>query len=161
MNAGLPDYRYNGARAMVILHERHIRAFLETWRTFKGSGRELPSTDDPDYVSADALLKHVLGAARRYMLWACEVLDLPDPRIDPPPDVPTIDSLSGDYLEHVIQQWRTPLSAVPEERFESPEHPSSWKVLYCVDAMLEHAVMHPIRHRFQLEELMDSQEAKR
>lgn len=37
---------------------------------------------------------------------------------------------------------------------ETPEYPSRWKTLYCVDAMLEHAVMHPIRHAFQLEELM-------
>jgi hypothetical protein len=27
----------------------------------------------------------------------------------------------------------------------------------CIDAMLEHAVMHPIRHAFQLEELMRRQ----
>jgi hypothetical protein len=27
-------------------------------------------------------------------------------------------------------------------------------VTYTIDAMLEHAVMHPIRHTFQLEELV-------
>ena len=48
-------------------------------------------------------------AARGYMTWMCEVLELPDPEIRIPPE-PT--------------------------------------------ALLEHAVMHPIRHAFQLEELM-------
>jgi hypothetical protein len=32
--------------------------------------------------------------------------------------------------------------------------PSRWNVHYCIDAMLEHAVMHPIRHTFQLQELL-------
>ena len=46
------------------------------------------------------------------------------------------------------------LAEVPEERFEDREYPARWKTLYCVDAMLEHAVMHPIRHTFQLERLL-------
>jgi hypothetical protein len=29
-----------------------------------------------------------------------------------------------------------------------------WRTRYCVDSMLEHAVIHPIRHAFQLNELM-------
>jgi len=49
------------------------------------------------------------AAARGYMTWMCEVLELPDPEIRIPPE-PT--------------------------------------------ALLEHADMHPIRHAFQLEELM-------
>ena len=39
------------------------------------------------------------------------------------------------------------------ERFDE-EHLSRWKVTYCIDGMLEHAVMHPIRHRVQLEALL-------
>jgi len=35
--------------------------------------------------------------------------------------------------------------------FDRPEHESRWGVKDYVDAMLEHAVMHPIRHAFQLE----------
>jgi hypothetical protein len=26
----------------------------------------------------------------------------------------------------------------------------------CIESMLEHAVLHPMRHRFQLEELMEA-----
>ena len=43
---------------------------------------------------------------------------------------------------------------VPDDKLESPEYASEWQTRYCIDAMLEHAVMHPIRHRFQLDELL-------
>jgi hypothetical protein len=43
---------------------------------------------------------------------------------------------------------------VRDDQLETPEYRSRWQTLYSIDAMLEHAVMHPIRHAFQLEELM-------
>ena len=43
---------------------------------------------------------------------------------------------------------------IGDDRLETPEYPSRWQTRYCIDSMLEHAVMHPIRHAFQLEELM-------
>jgi hypothetical protein len=46
-----------------------------------------------------------------------------------------------------------------DDRLETPEYPSRWQTRYCIDAMLEHAVMHPIRHAFQLEELMRKRSA--
>jgi hypothetical protein len=101
-----------------------------------------------------ALGQHVLGAARHYMVWMCEVLGLPDPGIRPAPDAATIVRDAEDYMEHVLERWRAPLSDVGNERLETPDYPSQWQTRYCIDAMLEHAVMHPIRHAFQLEELM-------
>jgi len=41
-----------------------------------------------------------------------------------------------------------------EERADLPAYPSRWGTPYSIDAMLEHAVMHPIRHAYQLEKLM-------
>ena len=43
---------------------------------------------------------------------------------------------------------------ITEEQFYSPEYKSTWNVDYCIDAMLEHSIIHPIRHRFQLLELI-------
>ena len=56
-------------------------------------------------------------------------------------------------MEHVLEQWRTPLRDVSDDRLETPEYPSR-RQTRCIDAMLEHSVMHPIRHAFQLEDLM-------
>ena len=96
----------------------------------------------------------MLSAAGGYMIWMCEVLGLPDPGIRHAPDQAAIVGGAEDYMEHVLERWRAPLIEVSDARLETPEHPSRWKTRYCVDSMLEHAVMHPIRHAFQLDELL-------
>jgi hypothetical protein len=96
----------------------------------------------------------VLSAAGGYMIWMCEVLALPDPGIRSAPDASAIVRDADDYMEHVLGRWSAPLRDVPNEKLETPEYPSQWQTRYCIDSMLEHAVMHPIRHAFQLDELL-------
>jgi hypothetical protein len=157
ISVAIVSYRSRAVRALVLLHEEHLRRFLDTWKRAKAASVVLPVTDDPAYVSLDALLRHVLGAARGYMTWMCEVLTLPDPQIRVLPDAPALSAEADVYMEHVLERWRDPLMDVADDQLETPEYASRWKTLYCVDAMLEHAVMHPIRHAFQLEELMRQQ----
>jgi hypothetical protein len=114
----------------------------------------LPQTDDPSYASLEALGQHVLSAAGGYMIWMCEVLALPDPEIRSAPHVAAVVRDADDYTEHVLERWRAPLREVTDEKLETPEYPSRWRTRYCIDSMLEHAVMHPIRHAFQLDELL-------
>jgi len=118
------EYRYEGARALVELHERHLREFFGVWRRAESAGIEMPTTDDPNYASREALLAHVLGAAGRYLIWICEKLEQPAPVFEARPPAETFVQYAAGYLE-------------------------------CIDAMLEHAVMHPIRHAHQLRRLMD------
>lgn len=152
----LPEYQYRGARALVLLHERELREFVAVWRRAQAARVPLPATSDPDYVSLEAVLFHVLRAARGYMTWMCESLGLEDPGIAPPPPVERVAEEADAYLDHLLAGWRRPLAGVPGERFESPEFRSRWGVLYCIDAMLEHAVVHPQRHAFQLRELLEA-----
>ncbi|HLY19127.1 MAG TPA: hypothetical protein VKR61_17985 [Bryobacteraceae bacterium] len=114
----------------------------------------LPPTDDPSYASLGALGRHVLSAAGGYMIWMCEMLALPDPGIRPAPDAAAIVHDADAYLDHVLERWRAPLSEVSDDRLDTPEYPSRWQTRYSIDSMLEHAVMHPIRHAFQLDELL-------
>ena len=79
-------YRSRAVRALVLLHDEHLRRFLVVWSQARAASVVLPKTDDPDYASLETLLHHVLGAARGYMTWMCEVLELPDPRIRIPPE---------------------------------------------------------------------------
>jgi uncharacterized damage-inducible protein DinB len=143
---------------MVILHDKYMREFLVTWRKAKQLQINLPVTDDPDYQSLDHLLSHLLRAARGYMTWMCKKLGLPDPGIDnfPPPETAERDAEA--FLQHVLEKWREPLANVAAEAFENISYKSRWGMDYSIDSMLEHAVMHPIRHIFQLEELMEAQE---
>ena len=152
----LQDYRYRGARALVLLHAQAIRDFLPVWQRAKAAQVRLPSTQDPNYASLESLLKHSLKAARGYMTWLCEKLGLPDPGIDPEPEVSRVEQAAGRYIEHLLERWRLPLADVEEARFGTI-HKSRWGEDMSLEGMLEHAVMHPLRHRFQLEELMEAQ----
>ncbi len=145
-------YAHGGARALVYLHAKHLRAFIATWRQAAATGLELPASEDPDCVSLEAMLRHVLGAARGYMVWMCEVLELEDPAIDSVPDEVTADLDA--YVAHVLERWDGPLCGLQARDADRPAYPSRWGTEYCIDAMLEHAAMHPIRHELQLDRLM-------
>ena len=153
----LPKYKYNGARALVILHERHLRSCIQTWKEAKSLNIKLPETEDKDYESLETVLRHILRAARGYMTWMCDKLNLPDPGIEVQPEPDSVEIKADEFINHLLEKWRLPLADVPEEKFHSPTFTSRWGVDYCIDAMLEHAVMHPIRHEFQLRNLINEQ----
>jgi len=148
----MDDYTNRGARALVLLHERALRDFVVAWKRAKAAGIETPQVEDPSYESMETLLRHVLRAARGYMTWTCETLDLPDPEIRATPEADAIADEVDAYVDHLCERWRLPLSGVDERTVDRTEAKSRWGVVYCADAMLEHAVMHPLRHAFQIEE---------
>lgn len=156
MNNPWPDhFEYGGARTLCRLHEQRMVSFVKTWQEARGKGVTLPATKDPSYESLETLLHHVLSASIGYMTWCCEVLGLPDPGM---PDLPAADALAKDpmpYAEGILDRWRSPLAGIKIKQFYVGEHESKWRTKYCIDAMLEHAVMHPTRHEFQLHELMN------
>ena len=149
----LPAYQYQGARALVLLHEEQMRDFLAVWRQAAAAKLALPATADSDYASLETLLRHVLACARGYMIWCCASLGLPEPAIAEAPPVERIAAEAQAYLDQVLAGWRSPLADLDEERF-GEEYKSRWNVTYCIDAMLEHAVTHPMRHAFQLRRLL-------
>jgi uncharacterized damage-inducible protein DinB len=150
----MSDYKYGGARVLVALHDRHLRAFVETWRRADAMGVELPVTANPDYASREVLLAHVLRCAARYLTWICEQLELPSPGLDERPDPDGFADRAQEYLEEVLAAWQIPLRDLTEGQADMPAYTSRWGTPYSIDAMLEHAVMHPIRHAYQLEGLM-------
>ncbi len=151
----LEHYKYGGARALILLHERHMRNFLATWKEAKAANISLPETEDTEYISLETLLRHNLAAARSYMTWMCEKLELPDPQINEAPSIEVIAEQADAYMEHVLERWRLPLADIEEKHFYQPAYTSRWGSEYCIDAMLEHAVMHPVRHEFQLRNLLE------
>ena len=147
-------YKYGGAQTLVVLHEQYLREFLDVWRTADQRGIALPKTSNPNYESRAALLAHVLGCAGRYLVWICEQLALPEPEVEQWPDPEDLVPRAEEHMEQVLEAWRKPLRALTEERAYEPAHRSRWGPPYCIDAMLEHAVMHPIRHAHQLRQLL-------
>ncbi len=152
LNKELLSYKYKGAHSLVVLHEKHLLAFYETWKLSYSKKVILPRTKDPDYESLNTLLRHVLRSAGNYMNWIYEKLKLPNPNILPEPEL--LAKNADEYINHILEKWRSPLSDIEEEKFYTPTYTSNWGVNYCIDAMLEHAVMHQIRHEFQLKNLI-------
>lgn len=153
MNNQLRHYKDGGARALVLLHELHLRNFGDIWKKAKAIDLKLPKTDDTDYESLETLLLHNLRSARGYMTWICDKLELDDPKIETTPEVGTIELETEDYIEHLLERWRLPLANVESKRY-SETYTTNWEMELPIEAMLEHAVMHPIRHHFQLNNLM-------
>jgi uncharacterized damage-inducible protein DinB len=59
------------------------------------------------------------------------------------------------YLKRLDRAWHKHMAWMPAKVLDSPAvHTSRWGAPMTVEAMLEHAVAHPMRHRFQLEELI-------
>lgn len=150
-----PDaFAARSVRALVVLHERQLREFLPVWREAKARALSLPDTDDSDYDSLEHLLRHVLRASGRYITWMCKVLELPDPEVPDEPPLDQVEERADEYLEAVLAAWREPLRAVPEERLADRTYTSNWGAQLTIESMLEHAVAHPMRHVFQLRELL-------
>ncbi len=158
MTEELGDYKSRGARALVLLHEKHLRQCVEVWKQAKKANIKLPETNDENYRSLETLLQHILSAARNYMVGICRNLELPDPDIKPVPEVDVIEVEAESYLEHVLARWRLPLADILDDRLEPPPGTVFTPgIPFWINAVLEHAVMHPIRHEFQLKELLRKQ----
>jgi uncharacterized damage-inducible protein DinB len=149
-------WTYRGVRALVILHERELRRFVETWKKAKAEDVGLENTGYEPGTTLDGILAHVMHWARDYVVWSCEKLRLDGPLCPPVPDEEQLAREVDDYMQHVLEWWKKPFRNLPEDAFSEPQYRTRWGSVYPVEALLEHAVVHPMRHRLQLEELMDA-----
>ncbi len=147
------EYKYRGAEVSIIIQFRYLSEFCSEWFATDWKQVKLPETDDPDYRSPESLLIHPLRSSGGYLKWICSNLDLPDPEIDEVPGEVNSAGEIFDYLDHLRKKWMEPLRNIPLEKFLDKTYKSNWEAFYCVDAMLEHAAMHPQRHLFQLRRL--------
>ncbi|WP_407570629.1 DinB family protein [Deinococcus altitudinis] len=153
MTASSVNYRSRTVRALVMLHEQHLRAFAEVWKEAKARDVQLPAAPEDAYRSLDHLLFHVLDSAQGYLVRMCLHLGRPAPQTAPTPGPEVIASELSSTLNSLLDDWRVRLADVQDSDLEPEIYTPGMH--YWIDAMLEHAVMHPVRHAFQLQELMD------
>lgn len=148
-------FKSRGVRALVMLQMDEMEQLFAVWKKAKRLGVKLPATRDPAYQSLDLLMRHPLRSCRGYLTWLCEVLDRPDPRIPDPPEPEKVAVHGAAYLKVLAKAWEKHMAWMPAKVLDSfAVHTSRWGAPMTVEAMLEHAVVHPMRHRFQLEELI-------
>jgi hypothetical protein len=150
----LQSYKYRGARALLLVHEGALHSFLMTWRKARAAGITLPVSTNPSYQSMDHLLFHTLGAPRTMMRWICKKLELPDPDISEPPAIEKIEAEAEWYVTYLLGKLREPLVDIEPARFNDRVFETTRKIPLTVESMLEHLVLHAIKHEFQLQELL-------
>jgi len=151
------DFKSRAVMSLVELHERELRAYLETWRRFAASDAPMPAANgDPNYESRETLGAHVLRAARGYLTWMGECAGRPVTDVDLSNDAPSIYARGPEFAEEVLAAWRRHMPAFTTEEIEKQGFKSRWGEPYTIEQMLEHAVVHPMRHRVQLQRILDS-----
>ena len=152
----MTEFKSRAVRSLVDLHETEMRRFLETWDRFVASGAPMPDArGDADYQSRDHLVGHVVRAARNYLTWIGEQLGRPVKDVDMENDSLKIAPRFKAFVEEILAAWRRHLPAVEDAELEPATYKSRWGVLFSIESMLEHAVVHPMRHRYQLERLLE------
>jgi uncharacterized damage-inducible protein DinB len=149
-------FKSNAVRSCVELHEVEMGRFYEVWQRFCASGIPLPKTDDPSYQSAEHLGGHVFRAARNYLTWIGECVNRPVTDVDPEADAAKIARKGRAFVDEIFAAWRRHLAPLEDGDLTPATRKSRWGEDYTIEQMLEHAVVHPMRHRVQLERLMSA-----
>ncbi len=146
-------FQSNAVRSCVELHEIELRRFHDTWLAFRASGTPLPETDDPSYQSNEHLAGHVLRWSRDYLTWIGDCVQRPVSDLDSETDPVAIAGRSAAFMEEVLAGWRRHLALLEDRELAPVTYTSRWGEDYSIEQMLEHAIVHPMRHRIQLERL--------
>ena len=147
-------FKSNAVRSCVELHEIELNRFYRAWEAFCASGTRLPETSDPSYESPEHLGGHVFRAARNYLTWIGECVKRPVEDLDQDTDFVRIARKGRAFVDEVLAAWRRHLSSLEDVELAPATYKSRWGEDYNIEQMLEHAVVHPMRHRIQLERLM-------
>jgi uncharacterized damage-inducible protein DinB len=155
------EFQSRAVRSLVELHEREMRSFLKVWDRFVAAGLPIPEAHgDESYASRERLGGHVLMAARGYLVRIGEWVGRPVSDVDASQDPGEIVARAARFAEDVLAAYRRHLAAVTTEELEPQNHRTRWGDLMSVEMLLEHAVVHPMRHRVQLERILEGSETR-
>jgi uncharacterized damage-inducible protein DinB len=151
------EFRSRAVLSLVELHEREMRSFLKLWDRFAASGLPIPEAHgDESYENKDRLLGHVLMAARGYLTRIGEWVGRPVTDLDASQDPYAVVARASAFADEVLAGYRRHMAAITTEELEPQLHKTRWGDLMSVENLLEHAVVHPMRHRIQLERLLEA-----
>lgn len=116
--------------------------------------RQTRASDDPDTASIRMICAHAVGAARRYSDYIRKARGMPyvDKFVADPESLPTPASVrpllaaAMQYTEESLAGWYEDPTPAEGTKFEV-----RWGPVYDPEMILEHAVVHLLRHRRQIE----------
>jgi len=150
------EFRSRAVHNLVDLHEREMQSFLQVWKRFIASGLPMPEAHgDESYENRERLFGHVLMAMRGYLTRIGEWVGRPVSDVDAGTDPYQIARRGTEFADEVLAAYRRHLAAVTTEELEPQNHRTRWGDLMSVENLLEHAVVHPMRHRIQIERILE------
>lgn len=156
------EFRSRAVRSLVELHEREMQSFHEAWKRFVAADLPMPEAHgDESYASRERLAGHVLMAARGYLVRIGEWVGRPVNDVDASQDAAEIAARFAAFEGGVLAAYRRHLAELTDPELEPQTHRTRQGDLMSVEQLLEHAVVHPMRHRIQLERLLEGGTARR
>lgn len=148
------EFKSRAVWNLVELHKQEMLRFLEVWDRFLTSGLPmLEALGDPNYKDRELLCAHVVAAAREDLIWICEKVRRPVTHLDDSNDPYDIAARFCSFAEALFVAYQQLLADLTDQELTAP-HPTKGGMDLNVEAILEHAIVHPMRHRIQLERIL-------
>jgi uncharacterized damage-inducible protein DinB len=152
----MKEYRQGGIGAMMDEYERAAHELIHILSTIEATRYEaiIDETASEDTRSIQAIMRHVAGSGYGYANYLRTVWNIPVASPDR-----TYESRDGAiaavrkmlaYTSETLEgRW-----LLSEEEADKTTFIVSWGVLYSVEQILEHAIVHILRHRRQIEKIL-------
>ncbi|MEP7252406.1 MAG: DinB family protein [Ginsengibacter sp.] len=149
-------YRHGAAGALLDEYERALSDFKNIVNDI--SNEQLvtivdPDTEDTRCRSVQTILSHVVSAGYKYAVYIRRSMGID---IDFPEAVTHINIKA--YLHHLDDMFAFTLDTFKEindSQLEQPDNSkkmmTSWRQCYDIEQLVEHAIVHILRHRRQIE----------
>ncbi len=149
----MPDYRDNGATGALL--DEYERALTELVQLLPKIGEEqlTATVADPDFPTIQSILVHVVRAGYNYAIairnHQGEQIPLSEPIVLH--DLPAVRVALQEMFCYTEQLFADYPELPLEEKSAADKIVTSWGQRYDVEQLLEHAIVHILRHRRQIE----------
>lgn len=146
--------------AMGALMDEYERAIRELSQVIGGLKQDVfdqvrdSATPDEDCRSIRTVIRHVVNSGYGYVGYLRSALNLdyrrPDFQIDSPADgIRHLAAMTACTASTFDNNW-----AIPDDVIESATIQSRWGPVFNLEQMFEHAIVHVLRHRRQIERFL-------
>ena len=152
----MKSYRPGPLGSLMDEYERALRELQELIRSLNTEDYvriSNPDSPDPDCLSVQTIVRHVISAGFGYATYIGKEIGVvrqrPEISLLPKEEaVNRLDDMFGYSLETFEGKW-----GMTEDEMNSIVFKTNWSE-YDIESMLEHAIVHILRHRRQIEKLV-------
>jgi uncharacterized damage-inducible protein DinB len=149
-------YRPGGLGAMIDLYEDEIRDFLGFFHTINTEAYLLERPEQTEYLrSIQMIMRHIIRAAYGYANGIRSALGEPltteqPVELESPEEAARSLEEAFRYTEEgLLDKW-----GMTEEELDKTSMMATWGVPYSLEQMLEHAIVHIMRHKRQIQRIL-------